>query len=172
MKNWIAFPAMIAMMCLLGWPTDGFTQTTASEEMQEDSVYKPYRPEADAQADIDSLVRLAGQDGKRIVIQAGGNWCVWCLRFNDFITQRASIRELIDSHFHYYHLNFSPENKNEEVFQRYAPGKGEVYGYPFFIVLDAIGQVLTDRESGSLEEGESYNEQKVLDFFRQWAPAQ
>jgi len=141
------------------------TQSSDLETLQ-----KPYHPEADAQKDIDSLVNLADKENKNIIIQAGGNWCVWCLRFNNFIQTSPKISHFLAENFLYYHLNFSPENKNEVVFNKYAKDKGKEYGYPFFILLDKKGQVLTTRESGNLELGKGYDESKVLHFFEQWIP--
>lgn len=128
---------------------------------------RPYHPEADAQKDIDSLLKLAKKEKKNVIIQAGGNWCVWCLRFNDYIHKTASIDKLLKSRFLYYHLNYSKENKNEAVFQKYAPEGGKL-GYPFFIVLDINGKTLHIQESGSMEKDKSYDEEKVLKFFNTW----
>src|SRR5690606_25014245 len=111
---------IIAMVLFSVLPMIGFTQST-DVQPEKDVLSKPYNPDTNAQADIDSLVQLAQRDGKHIVIQAGGNWCIWCLRFNAFIHQTPSIHDLLNDNFHYYHLNYSPENKNEKVFQRYAP---------------------------------------------------
>jgi len=133
----------------------------------QDELSKPYNPEADAQKDIDGLLQLAKKEKKNIVIQAGGNWCVWCLRFNDYIHKTASVDKLLKSRFLYYHLNYSKENKNEAVFQKYAP-EGSKLGYPFFIILDKNGKTLHVQESGSLEKGKSYDEEKVLKFFNTW----
>ncbi|MDR2273476.1 MAG: thioredoxin family protein [Sphingobacterium sp.] len=130
-------------------------------------LVKPYNPEADAQKDIDGLLATAKKEKKNIIIQAGGNWCVWCLRFNDYIHHTASVDKLLKSHFLYYHLNYSKENKNEAVFQKYAP-EGNKLGYPFFIVLDKNGKTLHVQESGSLEKGKGYDEEKVLNFFKTW----
>lgn len=128
---------------------------------------KPYHPEANAQADLDSLLIIAQKEHKRIVIQAGGNWCIWCLRFHNFIQEETAIAELVHDRLLYYHLNYSKENKNEAVFNRYAP-EGAKLGYPFFIVLDESGEVLAVRESGTLENGASYDKNKVLSFFREY----
>ncbi|MGN5953245.1 thioredoxin family protein [Sphingobacterium lactis] len=131
---------------------------------------KPYHPEADAQKDIDQLIAKAKKEKKNIVIQAGGNWCVWCLRFNDFIHSNQNVSTVIDKNYLYYHLNYSPENENVAVFNKYAPNKGKEFGYPFFIVLNNKGEVLTVRESGNLELGKGYDEAKVLEFFNAWLP--
>ncbi|GAA4182417.1 thioredoxin family protein [Sphingobacterium ginsenosidimutans] len=133
----------------------------------QDELSKPYNPEADAQKDIDGLLQLAKKEKKNIVIQAGGNWCVWCLRFNDYIHKTARVDDLLKRRFLYYHLNYSKENKNEAVFQKYAP-EGSKLGYPFFIILDKNGKTLHVQESGSLEKGKSYDEEKVLKFFNTW----
>lgn len=143
--------------------------SVAAQEVSktQDELSKPYNPEADAQKDIDGLLQLAKKEKKNIVIQAGGNWCVWCLRFNDYIHKTASVDKLLKSRFLYYHLNYSKENKNEAVFQKYAP-EGSKLGYPFFIILDKNGKTLHVQESGSLEKGKSYDEEKVLKFFNTW----
>lgn len=131
---------------------------------------KPYHPEADAQKDINALIAKAKKEKKNIIIQAGGNWCVWCLRFNDFIHQNKTIAKLLDTNYLYYHLNYSPENENVAVFNKYAPNKGKEFGYPFFIVMNSQGEVLNVRESGNLEQGKGYDEAKVLEFFNAWLP--
>ncbi len=137
-------------------------QATATEELS-----KPYRPDANAQNDIDQLLVQAKKEKKNIIIQAGGNWCVWCLKFNDYIHKTASVDKLLKTRFLYYHLNYSKENKNEVVFKKYAP-EGHKLGYPFFIVLDRNGKTLHVQESGSLEKGKGYAEEKVLNFFTAW----
>lgn len=139
----------------------------AQEAAVASALFKPYNPDADAQKDIDGLLLLAKKENKNIIIQAGGNWCVWCLRFNDYIHQTARIDRLLKSRFLYYHLNYSKENKNEAVFQKYAP-EGNKLGYPFFIVLNKNGKTLHVQESGSLEKGKGYDEDKVLKFFTAW----
>jgi hypothetical protein len=44
------------------------------------------------------------------------------------------------------------------------------FGYPVFVVLDEEGRILHIQDSGLLEEGEGYNQKKVLSFFKNWTP--
>lgn len=132
-----------------------------------EKLEKPYKPADDAQASINALLVKAKRENKNIILQAGGNWCIWCLRFNDYITKTKEIKNVIDANFLYYHLNFSPDNKNEAVFAKYAPD-GKSLGYPFFIVLDKNDNVLKLQESGSLESGKGYDKLKVLNFLNTW----
>lgn len=130
---------------------------------------KPYNPKADAQADINKLVAQAKKEGKNIIIQAGGNWCIWCLRFNNYVNTTPALKNILDKNYLYYHLNYSPENKNEKVFSNYIDTK-EQQGYPFFIVLDKNGKKLHVQQSDVLEEGKGYSEAKVKEFFSTWTP--
>lgn len=138
------------------------TKNTVSEKK---SLEKPYNPNDNAQEKIDALIKKAKKEHKNIILQAGGNWCSWCLLFNDFIKTNTKVKNELNKNFLYYHLNFSTENKNETVFKKYAPN-GDKLGYPFFIVLDANGKVVKLQESGSLEEGKGYNEEKVMSFLK------
>jgi len=130
---------------------------------------KPYDPKADAQADINKLIAKAKKEGKNIIIQAGGNWCIWCLRFNQFVQTTPELKNIVDKNYEYYHLNFSPENKNEKVFAQYG-NPGEKFGYPVFIILDKNGKMIKVQQSDVLEEGKGYSKDKVKEFFTTWAP--
>ncbi|RQO40785.1 thioredoxin family protein [Chryseobacterium sp. KBW03] len=124
---------------------------------------KPYDPKADAQADIIKLVAQAKKEGKNVMIQAGGNWCIWCLRFNNFVQNTPELKEIADKNYVYYHLNYSPENKNEKVFAQYINIKEQQF-YPFFIILDKEGKKIHVQQSEVLEEGKGYSKEKVKEF--------
>lgn len=128
---------------------------------------KPYHPEANAELDIQNAVKLAKKEHKNVIIQAGGNWCIWCLRFNNYVQQTPELKQIVDENFIYYHLNWSPENKNEKIFSKYD-NPGEKFGYPVFIVLDENGKLIHTQDSSVLEEGSGYSLQKVKDFFNAW----
>lgn len=147
-----------------------FKQATAQTKstVEKDTLSFPYHPEANAEEELDQLIHEAAKESKHIIIQAGGNWCIWCLRFNDYIHKTADINHYLQNNYLYYHLNYSKENKNENVFNKYVPDSLKL-GYPFFIVLDSEGKVLKIQESGALEDGKSYNKDKVMEFFRTWA---
>lgn len=130
---------------------------------------KPYHPEADANAEIKNAVALAKKEHKNVIIQAGGNWCIWCLRFNNYVLQTPELKKIVDDNYVYYHLNWSPENKNEKTFASYG-NPGEKFGYPVFIVLDENGKQIHTQDSAVLEEGSGYSLEKVKDFFNMWKP--
>lgn len=130
---------------------------------------KPYHPEADAQKDIQDLIAKAKKENKNIILQAGGNWCIWCLRFNNYVETMPALKNIVSENYLYYHLNWSPENKNEKVFAQYD-NPGAKYGYPVFIVLDKNGKMIHVQDSSVLEEGKGYSLEKTKSFFNTWKP--
>ncbi|CAA7387052.1 thioredoxin family protein [Chryseobacterium fistulae] len=144
-------------------------QAKKSAAEEKTKLPKPYNPKADAQSDINTLIAKAKVENKNIMIQAGGNWCIWCLRFNDFVQKTPELKNMVDTNYLYYHLNFSPDNKNEKIFAEYG-NPGDKFGYPVFIILDNNGKLIHIQQSDVLEEGNGYSLEKVKDFFKSWTP--
>ncbi|MGA9213461.1 thioredoxin family protein [Kaistella sp.] len=130
---------------------------------------KPYNDKENAEAKIAELIKQAKAEHKNVMIQAGGNWCIWCLRFNQFVQTTPELKKIVDKNYVYYHLNYSPENKNEKVFAKYD-NPGAKYGYPVFIVLDENGKLIHTQDSSVLEEGKGYGLEKTKAFFTEWSP--
>ena len=67
------------------------------------------------------------------------------------------------------------KSKDESVVKQAAalmkrlgnPGR---FGYPVFVVLDKDGKPMHFQDSSFLEEGEGYNKEKVIRFFKNWTP--
>ena len=136
-------------------------------EQEKAALPKPYNEEENAEKKIEELVKQAQKENKNIILQAGGNWCIWCLRFNNYVHTTPELKKIVDDNYLYYHLNWSPKNKNEKVFTKYGdPGKK--YGYPVFIILDKNGKQIHTQESSVLEENKGYSFEKVKTFFETW----
>lgn len=130
---------------------------------------KLYDPDADAAAAIEAAIKTAAAENKFVLIQAGGNWCRWCIEFARFCKADAQIDSLINSSFVWYHLNWSKENQNMPVFKKY--GYPQRFGFPVFIILDAKGERIHTQNSEYLEDGKkSYNREKVFSFLEMWTP--
>lgn len=130
---------------------------------------KLYNPAANASADIDAAVKKAAAENKFVLIQAGGNWCSWCIEFARFSKADRQLDSAINSSFVWYDLNYSKENKNEILFAQY--GYAQRFGFPVFIILDGKGRRIHTQSSEYLEDGKkSYDQKKVLNFLEQWSP--
>jgi thioredoxin-related protein len=128
-----------------------------------------YHPEANAIEEITYAIEKAKAQNKFVLIQAGSNWCSWCIEFARFCKATPKIDSLINASFVWYHLNYSKENKNLVAFKRY--GYPQRFGFPSFIILDGNGLQLHIQNSEYLENGKkSYDEEKVFNFLSNWTP--
>jgi thioredoxin-related protein len=129
---------------------------------------KLYNPKADAKADIAAAVKRAKAEHKNVLLQMGGNWCIWCIRFNDLVTQDPKLDKYLRNNYEVVHVNYSPENLNEKLFAEL--GFPQRFGFPVFVVLDDKGNRLHTQNSAYLEDGPGHSKAKVMEFFENWSP--
>ncbi len=135
-----------------------------------------YNEDVNPLEQIDQALVKAKAEGKFVICQVGGNWCPWCLRFADFITNDTAISKVIDENFTYIHVNYNPrKSEGEEKHQQAKALMKRLnncgrFGFPVFVVLDEDGKVIHIQDSSFLEEGQGYNQEKVLRFFKNWTP--
>lgn len=125
-----------------------------------------YDPARNADQDIKDAVAEAGKTGKRVLLEVGGDWCIWCHHMDDFFEAHPELLALREKNFIMVKINFSDENKNEQVLSRYPAVKG----YPHIFVLERDGKLLHSQDTGQLEEGKSYNLDKFMAFLKEWSP--
>ena len=144
--------------------TQQTTMTTTAKDNEK--LEKVYDEERNPMEQIEEALNEARNTERLVVCQVGGNWCPWCLRFARFITESEELNKFVTDHFVYIHLNTSKEHKNIDMLERLGnPGR---FGYPVLVVLGMEGEVLHIQNTSYLEEGKSYNEKKVLEFFQNW----
>jgi thiol:disulfide interchange protein len=132
------------------------------------AVFAPvtaFDPARDGAADIDAAIAEAQRTGKRVLVDVGGEWCIWCRRLDAFFEENKDIAAYMHRNFVTVKVNYSKENKNEAVLSRYP----RVAGYPHLFVLDATGVLLHSQDTGKLEKGKGHDREKVLAFLRAWA---
>ena len=140
------------------------------------TLKKVYNEDINPIEQIDQAIVKAKAEGKHVVCQVGGNWCIWCLRFADFITKDTSISQFIDENFVYIHVNYNPKKSEGEAKAQQAAALMKRlnncgrFGFPVFVVLDHEGNVIHIQDSSFLEEGEGYDKEKVMRFFKNWTP--
>ena len=140
------------------------------------ALKKVYNEEINPVEQIDQAVAQAKAESKFVVCQVGGNWCPWCLRFADFITNDTTISQVIGENFVYIHVNYNPRKSEGAEKAQWAAAMlqklnhPERFGFPVFVVLDEQGRVLHTQDSSFLEEGKGYDKEKVLRFFNNWTP--
>jgi thioredoxin-related protein len=129
---------------------------------------KLYDPKANAEKDIAIALTKAKKEGKHVLLQIGGNWCVWCYRFNSFVLLDPELKNILNSNYVVYHLNYSSENKNLDYMRKL--GFPQRFGFPVLVVLDAEGNRLNTQDTSLLEKGNGYDKDKVRNFLLNWSP--
>lgn len=129
---------------------------------------KLYNPKADAAKDVALLLAKAKSQKKHVLLQIGGNWCVPCYRFNAFIQTDSALKNIVVNSYLVYHLNYSPENRNMGFLK--TLGYPQRFGFPVLVVLDAGGNRLHTQDTGLLQRGNGYDNDKVKAFLLNWAP--
>ncbi len=126
-----------------------------------------YNVEADAKADLKAAMDKAGKEGKHVLIQVGGNWCKWCIKFHEFVKKDAQIDSLINADYVFILINYSKENRNLELMKQLE--YPQRFGFPVLVILDAEGMRLHTQDSGFLESGnDSYSKEKIMTFLKCW----
>jgi len=110
--------------------------------------------------DLKTAVKTATAENKRILLDVGGEWCIWCHRIDEFIETNEDVKSALTSAFVILKVNYSKENKNEEFLGKFPA----IEGYPHFFVLENDGSLIVSQNTGDLEDGKSYSKEKFLKF--------
>jgi thiol:disulfide interchange protein len=123
-----------------------------------------FDPARDAAADVATATSMAKAQKKRVLVDVGGEWCSWCHILDAYIASNADVKKLVDDHYVWVKVNWSPQNKNETLLSRWP----KVKGYPHLFVLDAEGTLLHSQNTGDLESGKGYDKERMLAFLREF----
>ena len=160
MNRWLSLLVIVLAACAFPGPLRSQDRGGPSAAGAE-----RFDPARDADADIRAAVAEASKTGKRVLLDVGGEWCIWCRRLDTLFTTHDDLRSFRDAHYVVVKVNWSPENKNELVLARYP----KVAGYPHLFVLDAEGKLVHSQNTGDLEKGKGHDPVKVMEFLKQWA---
>src|SRR3954467_3032035 len=78
-----------------------------------------FDPRRDAQADVQQALAVAQAEGKRVLIDVGGEWCSWCHILDRFIAAHPEVQRTLQAQYVRVKVNFSPQNRNEKVLGRW-----------------------------------------------------
>ena len=154
------------------YPLDGKPFVPAYERPKPAAVYTApddyttaYDPKRDPQKDLALAEAAAAQGNKRILMEVGGDWCIWCKRLDQFFADNGDVRAARDANFVLLKVNMSPQNENYGFLHAYP----EIPGYPFIFVLDANGKLLGTANTSGLENGSTgYDAGRVKKFLASW----
>lgn len=138
-----------------------FGATDGDGQTQSDTV-NVYDTSGNAEQLIGSALNAAQAERKHVLLQYGGNWCVWCVRLHDLFENNKEIRRLLTNE---YELVLVDVKSNPTIATKYG---ANIKGVPFLTVLDENGIVVTHQETASLESGDGHDPEKVKAFLERW----
>lgn len=133
---------------------------------QEYEAQEKFDPSRNPFNDLKTAVEFAQKFNKRILLDVGGEWCIWCHRIDAFMHNTKEVKTLLDDNYVVVKVNFSKENKNEKFLSTYP----QIDGYPHFFVLDKNGKLLHSQSTGDLEKDKDYDKDKFIAFLSKWKP--
>ena len=125
-----------------------------------------FDPARDPFADLKTSIAEAQKSDKRILLDVGGEWCIWCHRLDGFFEANPELKNFMHANFVVLKVNWSPDNKNEKFLSQYP----KVAGYPHIYILENDGKFLFSKNTGELEKDKSYSAEKIMTFLKEWAP--
>ncbi len=128
-----------------------------------------YDEQADASKDIAAALARAKENNRRVLIQWGANWCAWCVKLDRCFKDDGGVRRKLLYEYDLVHVDVGRFDKSMDLVAKYGAGLQET-GIPYLTVLDAGGEVLANRETGSFEEGGKHDPKKVLAFLTEHQP--
>jgi thiol:disulfide interchange protein len=125
----------------------------------------------DGSAQIAAAVSQAQAQHKRVLVDFGANWCIWCRRLHSTFESDPSVAAALDRGFVVVMVDVNQRidsKRNADVIARF--GNPTVHGIPVLVVLDSDGRQLTTKDSGELEDGAGHSPAKITAFLAAWAP--
>lgn len=129
-------------------------------------VLPGYDAKANPQTDLNRALAEARSSNKRVLVIAGGEWCVWCHYLESFVKKNEDVDDALRGAFVTVKVYIGSENDNAEFFSRLP----RAVGYPHFWVLENDGKLKKSVNTALLEDGKtSYNKAAFLKFIRDTA---
>jgi len=122
-----------------------------------------YDEKTNAGDDIAAAVVRAAKNHKRVLVVYGGNWCGWCVKLDEFFKKDRSVARTLRYEYEVVKVDIGKFDKNMELVEKYGAQlkKG---GVPYLTVLDGTGKMITNQNTGDLEEGDHHDRAKVEAF--------
>lgn len=124
-----------------------------------------FDPNRDPASDMKQALAYAKVSQKNILVEIGGDWCKWCHILEKFITEHRELSEIRYKNYVHVKVYFGKDDPiNREFIKKFPP----VDGIPHYFVYDFDGNFLHSQDTEELEEGESYNYDRLFSFLAQW----
>lgn len=125
---------------------------------------KIYDDARDPFKDAKTAITLANASNRNVLIEIGGNWCVWCKKIDTFLEQNPDIYQALHENFVLLKVSVSDVNENVDFMKGLPP----VLGYPHMYVSTSKGKVLLSKDTADFLRSGEYSRTQWLTFIEEW----
>ncbi len=161
-KQVAAFGLLVAVFLV---PAAGTLAQSSSDRYQPVATFDPQR---NPSSDLKQAIEEAQRTNRRILLDVGGQWCIWCKYLDQFFDSHPDLKALRDSNYVWMKVNMSQENENRQFLSQYP----SFHRYPHFLVLTTDGRFEHSQDTSPLEQGKSYSPDRMKEFLNRWAAPQ
>ncbi|HSK78272.1 MAG TPA: thioredoxin family protein [Thermoanaerobaculia bacterium] len=123
----------------------------------------------DARAAVDAACARAGEEGKRVAVVFGADWCPDCDAFKKALGHRLVI-PIVEPSFVIVRVSVGNRDKNLDLMSRY--GMTVDSGIPAVAIVEPDGSLVAAQLEGEFRNASSLlSVAEMVSFFHRWAPA-
>lgn len=123
-----------------------------------------YDPKRNPFDDGRDALKLAKATNRRVLIEIGGDWCMYCHVLDRFIKSNADVEKGLYETFVVLKVNYSDENRNQEFLTNF----GRIPGYPHLFITESNGKVIYSNDIRDMAIKGRLSKEKMLRFLNKW----
>lgn len=137
----------------------------ASTSLKQQPVYSlKYDPERNAFDDGRAALKLAQETNRRVMIEVGGDWCMYCHIFDRFVHSYKEVTKQFFNTFVLLKVNVSDENTNKEFLSNFQG----INGYPYIFITETNGKVIYANDMREMTIKGQPDKEKMFKFLARW----
>jgi len=138
---------------------------TAMTSLEQQPIYSlKYDPKRNAFDDGRAALKLAQETHRRVMIEVGGDWCMYCHIFDRFVRSDIEVEKRFFETFVLLKVNVSDENPNKE----FLSGFKGINGYPYVFITETNGKVIYANDMREMTIKGKPDKEKMFKFLARW----
>lgn len=126
----------------------------------------PYNEAANASQDVAKAKARASAQGKKLLIDLGGNWCADC-RVLAGVMELPEIAAFLREHYVVVTVDIGRMDKNQDIARRY--GVNRLEGVPAILIVDPkTNRLINQGRLFALADARSMTPQALANWLAQW----
>jgi thiol:disulfide interchange protein len=125
-----------------------------------------FDPERNSAEDLAAAIEEAKRSQRNVLIEIGGEWCLWCRVMDAFYSKNPDLLALRDRNYVLLKVDMSDGHPNSEFLSHFP----QIDGVPHIFIVDSKGKLIRSEDTSELEEGDTYNLERFRKFLEKYAP--